>query len=360
MTTDVPTIASGRPKRRWLSPRFSLKMLMLVVTAAAVGAAFWWRWPVTVTNMNGSSVTQKTYHRGLWGNLIRHGMHRTTVDGKLEQEMQYCEGELITCEYRTGSVVLTYEFKNRKLVAAPNRPRGSPALRRMSDAFADYPQLDTILHATVDLDYYETPLQEVVEDLCERFGLSLAIRSKRKDVFDTPITLNVRWPIDVGFDAMLSPLGLMLDCRYGALCIVDADGAAGWQDSTGVMDLQPPDSSLARRLEVPAKITSAQPLLDVLLNLAAHEIPVEFRSAKNSASDASSVLQREEVGSLSEVLMIRSSQSTAPGRSLPITLRQLLGLVLNQAELQCREEKGMLIIEPQQKDAISSAKTAPP
>lgn len=315
-------------------------MLMLTVTVAAVGGAIWWRWPVIVTTSYGNSVTQQTYHRGLWGNLIRHGAHRTTVQGKVERERQYREGELVSCKYHTGALVLAYEYKNGKLNSAPHRPRGSPVLRRMSDAFVNNPNLEDRLQSPADLDYIETPLQEVLVDLHERFALPLSMMSKRKEIFDAPITLNVKgWPIEVGFDAMLSPLGLVLDSRYGALCVVDADGAASWQDSTGVMDLGPPDSSFAKRLDMPAKATSAEPLVDALLNLAAYEIPVEFRSEKDQALLAGGIPQRK-------VLMIHTSPDTMPGQLQPITVRQLLGLQLDQAELHCHEEKGVLIIEP--------------
>ena len=52
-----------------------------------------------------------------------------------------------------------------------------------------------------------------------------------------------------------------------------------------------------------------------------------------------------------EVTMLRHDPSTAPRTPLPITLRQLLGLLLDQANLHCHEENGVLIIEPPSKAA---------
>ncbi|MBC7852758.1 MAG: hypothetical protein IAF94_04915 [Pirellulaceae bacterium] len=263
MTTQ--SIAEKRPPRRRFAPRFSLRMLMLAVTAAAVGAAFWWRWPVTIQKVIRQSPLIEdttTYHRGLWGNLIKHGVYRRTVDGKIEREIHFHEGEAGVIEYRTGNTVLAYEFKNRKLIAAPHGPRGSLLVQRMNDPALE--KSAEALWADVDLEYPETPLKEVIEDLRERFGLCLAIRSKRKGIYEAPITVSVKqWPLRMGFDAILSPQGLVLDYRYGVLCIVDAEGAANWQDATGAMELQPPpETLLADRLDVPAKVTH----LDLRIN----------------------------------------------------------------------------------------------
>ena len=86
--------------RRWFAPRFSLRMLLVVVTAAGVGAGVWWRWPVTqVTTkefVSGRFTAQETYtyHRGFRGELIKHGVHRKTLNGKIELEEHYREGVL--------------------------------------------------------------------------------------------------------------------------------------------------------------------------------------------------------------------------------------------------------------------------
>ena len=48
---------------------------------------------------------------------------------------------------------------------------------------------------------------------------------------------------------------------------------------------------------------------------------------------------------------IRGDARFAPKEPLPITLRQLLGLILDQANLHCHEENGVLIIEPPPKES---------
>jgi hypothetical protein len=380
VSAAVPTTASVRPKRRWFSPRFSLKMLMLAVTAAAVGSAVWWRWPVTIKSVIRRSPLIEdttTYHRGLWGNLIEHGVYRRTVDGKIEREIHFYEGEAGACEYRTENTVLAYEYKNRKLIAAPHGPRGSLLVQRMNDPALK--KSAESLWADVDLDYATTPLKELIDDLHERFGLCLALRPRRTDVYETPITVNVKgWPIRMGFDAILSPRGLVLDYRYGVLCIVDAEGAANWQDFTGAMELQPPpESSLAERLDAPAKLTRIElqiapranpssrpfnelPLSSVLRNLGAQQdVSVKLLLTHD---DWEKLEARDDgmLGLPSDAIAIRGNASPVPSEPLPITLRQLLALILDKAELKCREEKGVLIIEPMPKESPTQVKKIAP
>jgi hypothetical protein len=374
MSAAVSTTASVRP-RCWLSPRFSLKMLMLAVTAAAVGSAVWWRWPVTIKRVIRQSPLieeTRTYHRGLWGNLIEHGVYRRTVDGKIEREMHFHEGEAGACEYRTGTTVLAYEFKNRKLIAAPHAPRGSLLVQRMNDPALK--KSAEALTADVDLDYFETPLKEVIEDLRERFGLCLVIRARHKEIYEAPITVNVKqWMLRMGFDAVLSQQSLVLDYRYGTLCIVDAEGAANWQDPTGATELQPPpESPLAERLDAPAKLTRIElqtapranpssrpinelPLSSVLRNLGAQQdVSVKVLLTNEDWEE----LEARDDGMLSlpsDAIAIRGNVGPGPKEPLPITLRQLLGLILEKAELHCHEKNGVLIIEPMQKATAGPA-----
>jgi hypothetical protein len=386
MTT--PTASAKKLPRRWFSPRFSLRMLILLVTAAAIGSAFWWRWPVTRITVKrlGSQEFRETYtyHRGFSGNLIKHGMHRTTIDGELDLEEHYSEGvrhgpyrkagqatatgEFAAgkrhgiWEFTSGQQSLTYEFKKGRLVAAPSSPSGRLLLRRITQRSLTSETIKEALLADVDLFYLETPLQEVIADLRDRFQLPLAhhwmwktkVNPKERsrgavEIYDSPITVNVKtWPLLAGFDVILSPLELAMDYRFGVLCVVDAEGAEDWQDQTGAMELRPASATLlASRLDSPAKPTCLEPLRDVLRNLAADQgISVKFHPADDPNVVMRSIPEDEMVGLFREVVMTRNDPSTAPPEPLPITLRQLLGLLLDQANLHCHEENGMLIIEP--------------
>ena len=94
MTT--PSGSDKKPPRRWFSPRFSLKMLMLAVTAAAIGSAVWWRWPITdrwYEDKGAITLTHSgTFHRGLWGTssstacIVGLSMEKSTGKCNIEKE----------------------------------------------------------------------------------------------------------------------------------------------------------------------------------------------------------------------------------------------------------------------------------
>ncbi len=461
---STPAIFETKPRRRWLSPRFSLQVLFLMVTAAAIGSAYWWRLPVTVTTevTKGKRIFRETftYHRDLKGNLIKHGVHRATITGGLDLEEYYQEGvlhgpfrnsyshggsttgqfylgekdgtwkyEMVKTDYpleiirmeeswsrgkregffqrwdHTGKLCLSFEFKNDRLVASMNSPSGTLLVKRVVDGTLKDQALEHSLFHRVDFDYPDTPLREVIEDLHERFQIPLAPRWRRKtvalnpppepgvaqqpemheipfsedlillesndpkaapqlvdmrsrslpkpappppvvkEIHLAPVRVDVRGvPLLAGYDEVLSPLGLVVDYRCGLLCIVDAEGAAAWRDATGVNDLHPAkDSSLANRLDAPAQVTCLEPLREVLRNLAKdQDIAVELRLSR----DLNEVPGDELVRLIWSAVMIRNDLTTSPKKPVPLTLRQLLGLILDQANLHCHEENGVLIIEP--------------
>lgn len=484
MTT--PTTAAKRP-RRWFFPRFSLKMLMLAVTAAAVGAAFWWRWPVTQTTekKQGSSVSQETftYHRGLRGNLIKHGVHRITRDGKIIREeffqedilhgpfrqswgmgsstgawylgekdgiWKYDPSEELPPEQRirgedhwnrgkrelmrrwdhTGKLSFGLQFKDGRLTGGEHCLSASLLAKRIAEGTLDdqkpigqrggqggrpkqnFTLMDVLLW-DVDLDYPETPLGEVLEDLQERFQIQIVPRWKRRtvelkpapepaeaplpamheipfseewilvepddptapphlidmrprnlpppapppppvvwEIHRAPVTVNEKQiPFVAGMDAILSPFRLALDYRYGVLCVVDADGAADWQDSTGVMQLRPsPETSLAQRLDLPAEPTRMWAVWGILRDLGKDQgIDVELRMRAGyrvNLEDSVMGGRRGEVCLPGNALILPNLPQSNPKKPIPITLRQLLALLLDQANLHCHEENGVLVIEP--------------
>lgn len=142
-----PRAENSQQSRR--RPQFSLKMLLIAVTAVAIGSAVWWRWPITetvarleVSDVDGSTYQiyeTFTYHRGIRGDLIKHGLHRQTQNGQVWLEDRYREGVLhgpvfkwpgITGEYYGGEKHGTWEYgiwekqpSNAPLFAANPVPR---------------------------------------------------------------------------------------------------------------------------------------------------------------------------------------------------------------------------------------------
>src|SRR6185436_18097205 len=126
---------------------------------------------------------------------------------------------------------------------------------------------------------------------------------------------------------------------------VDSNSPYDWEAATGVPELHPPaNSSLAARLG-----QSAKPIPDCTLRRAlgilavAQEIPVELRIEKEDLT------AREYLDgwldltagsfSMSEEQAVAVKYSNEPSPSEPLTLRQVLSIILDQANLHCHEEE---------------------
>jgi hypothetical protein len=88
--------------RSWLRPRFSLRVLLLAVTAFAIGFPIWYRWPYEEVEQLPSSfrgipsVDEKratTWQRQWGGSRLKHGPERHLVNGKTQTETNYREGK---------------------------------------------------------------------------------------------------------------------------------------------------------------------------------------------------------------------------------------------------------------------------
>ena len=83
--------------RSWFRPRFSLRLLLLGVTAFAVGFPIWYRWPYEdvedLTVPGTKSQTRITTWRWLWGGgRLPHGPQRFLIDGQLYELTTYQDG----------------------------------------------------------------------------------------------------------------------------------------------------------------------------------------------------------------------------------------------------------------------------
>jgi hypothetical protein len=449
MTTQ--TIADGKVRQRGFALRFSLRMLMLMMTVLAIGSGVWWRWPIQrtqQTKMNhripgvGSPIygtETVTYHRGWNGVLIQHGRRTLIYDGKLYEDEILQEGikhgparyphglgyipethlpadlrsatgeffhgkkhgtwEFIPPEWQTaapgkryrsietwnrgqrhgvfewfdeaGKSCYRHEFRNDLLVDPENNPTRNLLLKRIAAGqFQDLAPMQKIIQGTMAA-YSNTKLNEATDDLKECHGLTMAFRYKKRIVehqghsvviYHVPVSIQeINAPLYTAFDKILRPLDLVVDYRFGVLVVVDAEGAADWRDATGVLDLHPsPGSPLESRLDAPAKATMWMQLAGVLQNLSRdQQIPVEFRLEQIAASAAPSNPLTKWPGLPMEALCFDDA-TRPPKEPLPITLRQLLGLILDQANLHCHEEKGVLIIEsPPRGPPVSASTTSP-
>jgi hypothetical protein len=86
--------------RSWLRPRFSLRVLLLAVTAFAIGFPVWYRWPYEEVEIlppsgRGKPVVEQritTWQRQWGGEPLKHGPHRIVRDGKTFELTTYRNG----------------------------------------------------------------------------------------------------------------------------------------------------------------------------------------------------------------------------------------------------------------------------
>src|SRR5436190_23750484 len=111
------------------------------------------------------------------------------------------------------------------------------------------------------------------------------------------------------------------------------------------MELRPsPETSLTQRLDLPAEPTLLQPTWGVLKDLGKDQgIEVELRiraGYRVNLEDSIMGGRRGEVCLPGDALILPNLPQFNPQKPIPITLRQLLGLLLDQANLNCHEENG--------------------
>ena len=275
----------------------------------------------------------------------------------------------------SGKSCFRHEFKDDRLIDPQNNPTGNLLLKRIADGTLKDPATVHTIFQGISPAFARVPLKEVVDDSKDRYGLMLAwpysgefflANGKPEPIYNAHVSVHeINIPLYAGFDKILRPLGLVLDFRFGTLCIVDEREAKVWQDATGVMDLRPsPGSELERHLDAPARVTWFVPLPLAIHNIGSDQgIPTDLHVELPSDADGEINPFTERAGLPVEVMRHRSpggQTSPPPPEPLPLTLRQVLGLLLDQAHLHCREERGVLIIEPLQNDAATPAEDRMP
>jgi hypothetical protein len=117
--------------RPWLRPRFSLRVLLLAVTAFAVGFPVWYRWPYQEAEQLTPSffgrspknveIRITTFQRQWGGQRLKHGPERLLVNGELVRETNYRGGK------RHGL------FFEHSFQYAPYSPTATPKVTRSAE-----------------------------------------------------------------------------------------------------------------------------------------------------------------------------------------------------------------------------------
>lgn len=232
-----------------------------------------------------------------------------------------------------GKRVLRLTYENGKLLCKGDELRNLPYLQKVSGLAASGkdPLAEAalkFLEHDVDLEYPETPLSEVIEDLSARFNVPIYMDHYIRDVprvMKSPITINEKQvPVFLGLHDLVVDHGLTFDYRFHSFWLTTRKGLAAWNDPTGVSDLKPAaGSSLAKALPEPPKFDFLATPLSQLSEALRTKHDVEF-----------------------DVSSVPAIKWKSYDPNLKLSLRDDLFIILYQNNCRCREQDGKLIIEP--------------
>jgi hypothetical protein len=352
--------------------RFSLRALLLAVTAFAIGFPIWYRWPYEEMHresVSGAAATIEritTWQRQWGGGRMKHGPERFTKNGKAVATIMYRRGlrhgpyqstdesgqfaddlkEGIwihpdrTATWRRGKLDGPYEIRLRDgrksaLHFAAGRLtefNGKPAASRLFDLL-ETNTLDSTTAAELikftSINVVEVPIKDVVVLVSDLHNLQCVLDVRRVPDVNLPVTENVAG-VDLlsALTLLTAPNELGCDYRYGCLWITTADDAKDWNDPTGVADVEPTKGgAIARAWNEPsvAQVVN-QPLATVLATIA-QPLAIEIDCAQIAPTadkpDAFSVL----------------ANASGP-------FRHVLGLLLYNAHCRCELDGDRLVILP--------------
>jgi hypothetical protein len=361
-------MSTNRPRR--LRLQFSLRLLLLVLTAFAIGFPIWYRWPYTEVTAKGTRTT--TWQRQWGGGRLQHGT-QTLRQGKLVQTSNYRRGEphgpymtkfgdkvVERGQYVAGKKegVWTYaerasvnwhrgqldgkcEFKSRqgdktiamfadgRLTHVSGQPVEDHLFAVLQSNVVDQ-RTAFELAITTTVDVVEMPLKDTMLHLQEAHNVPIMLDQRRIPDIDLPLT-GAYSGIGLGsaLTLLTAPHGLACDYRYGGLWITTDADAKDWRDPTGVAKIQPPSgSSLASAWNEPITVQAINLTLADVLHGVMQRLAIEIDTTKVEPT------------------------SVDPGR-FPITisarglpLRHVLGQLLYNAGCRCKLEGETLVILP--------------
>src|SRR5262245_11699903 len=318
--TQPAASQTGRPVKGWFRVtrfQFSLRMLLVALTAFAIGFPIWYRWPYEAvdreTPPGSSPVVQEmaTWQRQWGGGRLKHGEEKLIVDGRTVMTTMYRNGHRhgprrgenfagqfvdgmkegiwtdnsrwfkrtstwhrdqlegpSTIEYPDGKS-LSLEFTAGRLTQF----NGKPARNRLFDLMeSETDAMDVMtreeLQKVTEFEVVEMPLKDVVEYLQDAHGLPIHLDTRHLRDTERPISADCNG-VDLcsALTLLTAPFDLACDYRYGTIWITTAADAEDWADPTGVAGLKPrAGSALARAWNEPSMnvIVPDQQLADLV------------------------------------------------------------------------------------------------
>jgi hypothetical protein len=382
--------AAPSSPRRPLAVRYSLRMLLLALTAFAIGFPIWYRRPYEEVEAEGTMGSRKgapnfkrsaTWQRQWGGGRLKHGPESHYMDGELLHRTIYRNGqphglweqnhpsgarEVCQCENGKrhglwqwidahGEAIETatwrdglrhgkyrrwgYDGQWRELQFVRGRLclGGKPVRNALTDLI-DQPANSATkvvkeLTSSTEFEFIETPLPVVTGFFEVAHGIPIRTDPLNVDRSQT-VTAEAR-----GLD-LVSALSLLAAdhkltwaYRYGAIWLTSPADAEGWRDPTGVAEIVPPAGSpLADVWNEPVTLrVKRQPLTNVLQDLA-KRLGIAVHVSTVGTSDRTN-----------EPVLVRRDFFGHP-------FQQLLGMLLYEAGWRVKLDGETLVILPPAKN----------
>jgi hypothetical protein len=380
--SDATNHPLARP--RWLRLQFSLRLLLLAVTAFAIGFPIWYRWPyeeVEILIPGGGAKRVITWQRQWGGGRLKHGPETLTqrelvqvktyqhgklhgpfsqtigtqppdVTGQFVDEKR--EGQWICCggnawektRWHRGKLEglsesqspdgrhATYQFASGRLTHVDDQPVANRLFMLLERGAIDE-RLAHRIKIPGTCSFTDKPLAEAVRAFNESNNLPVVLDTRHVPNLQIPVSAFV---VDIdGISALTlitEPHGLTCDYRFGCVWVTTPDAAEGWHDLTGVADIHLAESgALARVWNKRSAAEAVDEPLDAVLENLSRTLAIEI-DASQIASSANEPAPNEPAK-----YPVHISLNYLP-------FRDILGNVLCQTGCRCRLEGEKLVILP--------------
>ena len=326
MNQSTATSAKSASKFR-LPLRYSLRMLLLALTAFAIGFPVWYRLPYEESTDPLASAAGRapkvsnklvtTWQQQWGGGRLMHGPQVRYVNGKMFSKETYSNGELHgPCTYwipdgtkefveivhgkkdgvwthvdasgktrRTATwradrlhgpcIAFHHDgsrselvFVDGRLATYDGKAISDPLLKHLADGTVEA-RLARELGRDTRIEFMETQLKDALEFLMAQHSIPF-ILDPHHGLRDTPISGQFdHIQLASALAIITSENGHACDYRYGLVWVTSARDAINWHDPTGVAEIQPPKGSqLAKSWDERVKIeVIEQPLATVVQTL---------------------------------------------------------------------------------------------
>ena len=216
------------------------------------------------------------------------------------------------------------------------RAVGDPLMARARAGKIDDQRIQREIQYGAMLDFTNVAVKDVVVYLQEAHGIPIEVdvRSleRQRISITKPITENLdRIPLSIALVAMLEPVGVAADYRFGVIMICSAEDAKTWRDRTGVEKILPrPDSALARQWEEDVTIDCVEAALPAVIAQITNQTGIPFDLSPLALGDATQPRRRTSI----------TMNLNGPA------LKNALGILCEQCELHVRQHGDTLVLEP--------------